>query len=274
MSHQSFSVRLQDLLSTLEGAALIGAARMRLRGLGEQLQFACLAMPCDQALVALELERLGRLQVPGVASADGWRTTDLEFLPSGTPFAYLLGGGSGYAAELAPGDPMLEVLAPVLDSAPRHALLVPIRVGASVVGGAALLSADAHMGDRELALGERLASVLALTLEAYRTERVLYQLFARALPDLCGDDALTGFPAALERHLHSLRLTPEYRRRLDLARSVARLAASGTAETRLATDILGRVEAYVGELERGEETDEEAAADAAGGEDEEAVRVG
>ena len=261
----SFAVRLRDLLSTLETGVLLGGARGRVRGLGEQLQFACLSLPCSEALVALELERLGRLQVPGVASGDSWRPTDVEFLPSGTPFAYLLGGGSGYAAELAEGDAMLEALAPVLESVPTHAIFVPLRVGASVIGGAALLS-EGEFGDRELALAERLAGVLSVTLEAFRTERVLYELFARALPDLCADDALTGFSDALEKHVRSLRLTPEYRRRLDLARVVGRLAESGIAESRLAQDILVRVDGYVSELARGQPEEEEP--------DEEVVTVG
>src|ERR1700709_2317089 len=95
-----FASRLRDLLSTLEASALLGVATGRVRGLGEQLRFACLATPCDEALVALELESFGRLRVPVVADADEARVVELDFLPAGTPFAYLLGGGSGHAAEL------------------------------------------------------------------------------------------------------------------------------------------------------------------------------
>jgi hypothetical protein len=244
----AFAVRLRDLLATLESTALLGVAEGRLRGLGEQLQFACMALPCDEALVALELGGLGRLRVPGVASAEQWRATDHEFLPSGTPFAYLLGGGTGYAAAVGADDAMLAALEPVMESAPRQALFVPIRLGASVVGGAALLREAAGAGDRELAMAERLAEVLALTLETFRTERVLLELFSVVLPDLCAADAPTGFGDGLERYLHRLRLTPSYRRRLELAEVVGRIAAHGSAETRLAGDVLARVEAYVREL--------------------------
>jgi len=209
----AFTVRLRDLLATLESAALIGAAENRLRGLGEQLQFACLALPCSEALVALEVAELGRLQVPGVASADDWRATELEFLPSGTPFAYLLGGGGGYSAEVTPGDELLDAIRPVLRTEPRHAIFVPIRVGGGVVGGAALLTEAASLGatreggaDDALGMAERLAEVLSLTLESYRTERVLLRVFAQLLPDLCATDAPTGFAPALEDYLHDLRL--------------------------------------------------------------------
>lgn len=250
MSHKlisSFAVRLRDVLATLESSALIGAAEARVRGLAEQLQFACLALPCAEALAALELARLGRLRVPGVASADGWRASELEFPPSGTPFAYLLGGGTGYSAELTPDDPMLSLLAPVLQSQPTHALFVPVRVGTSVMGGVALLFED-NPSEEQLTMAERLSEVLALTLEAYRTERVLLALFAAVLPDLCSPDAPTGFTAGLEKYIHRLRITPEYRRRIELAEVVGRIAANGPAETRLVGDILGRVDGYVKEL--------------------------
>ena len=76
----AFAVRLRDLLATLESTALLSVAEGRMRGLGEQLQFACMALPCDEALVALELGGLGRLRVPGVANADEWRATEHEFI--------------------------------------------------------------------------------------------------------------------------------------------------------------------------------------------------
>jgi hypothetical protein len=259
----AFAVRLRDLLATLESAALLGAAEIRLRGLGEQLQFACLALPCTEALVALEIARLGRLTVPGVASADGWRPTELDFMPSGTPFAYLLGGGGGYAAEIAAGDPMLEVLQPVLGCEPRQCIFVPIRVGAGIVGGAALLRDEAAVATagedaegRTLGMAERLAEVLALTIESFRTERVLLQLFAQMLPDLCAADAPTGFLPALDKHIHSLRIDPSYQRRMQLAQVVGRIAAQGEAETRLVTDLLERMARYMHELVDGERSDE------------------
>lgn len=252
----SFAVRLRDLLATLESSALLGAAETRMRGLGEQLQFACLCVPCHEALVALELTSMGRLQVPGVASADEWRPAQLEFPPSGTPFAFLLGGGSGYSAELEPDDSMLELLQPILQSSPRHAIFVPIRVGAAAIGGAALFSEE-HFSDAQLLAAERLAEVLALTMESFRTERVLLQLFATMLPELCAADATTSFVAGLEQHIHGLRLTPEYRRRLELAETIGRIAAAGPAETRLATAILDSVEGYLKQLGAAADPDDE-----------------
>ncbi|MGK3987452.1 hypothetical protein WME99_30710 [Sorangium sp. So ce136] len=257
-----FTARLRDLLSTVESAALLGAVEARVRGLGEHLRFACLAVPCAEALVALEMEALGRLTVPVVADAGGFRASGAEFPPSGTPFAYLLGGGGGHAVALSDGEPMIAPLRPLLGAAPAAAIFVPIRVGAATVGGAALFSRDAPLGGRELDLAERLAEVLALTVESFRTERVVFELFARAMPDLLapapGQAAAgagqpepegaaappTSLRAALERHIHALRLTPEYRRRLELAAVVGRLAERGEAEARLALDLLARIDAY------------------------------
>ncbi|AUX34569.1 MULTISPECIES: hypothetical protein [Sorangium] len=314
-----FTARLRDLLSTVESAALLGAVEARVRGLGEHLRFACLAMPCSEALVALEMEALGRLTVPVVANAGGYRTAGAELSPSGTPFAYLLGGGGGHAVALGDGDPMIAPLRPLLAAAPVVAIFVPIRVGAATVGGAALFSHDAALGGRELDMAERLAEVLALTVESFRTERIVFELFARAMPDLleqapCQVGAAspnqvgaaspnqvgaaspnqvgaaspnqvgaaspnqvgaaspnqvgaaspnqvgapgpgqplqeeaapppTSLRAALERHIHALRLTPEYRRRLELAAVVGRLAEHGEVEARLALDLLARIDAY------------------------------
>lgn len=260
-----FTARLRDLLSTVESAALLGAVEARVRGLGEHLRFACLAMPCSEALVAIEMETLGRLTVPVVADAVGFRAPGVELPPSGTPFAYLLGGGGGHAVELSDGDPMIAPLRPLLAAAPASAIFVPIRVGAVTVGGAALFSHEAPLGGRELDLAERLAEVLALTVESFRTERVVFELFARAMPDLLAQAAgpgrraasgveppipegaappPTSLRAALERHIHALRLTPEYRRRLELAAVVGRLAERGEAEARLALDLLARIDAY------------------------------
>ncbi|XXT15496.1 hypothetical protein WME94_35135 [Sorangium sp. So ce429] len=257
-----FTARLRDLLSTVESAALLGAVEARVRGLGEHLRFACLAVPCAEALVALEMETLGRLTVPVVADASGFRASGAEFPPSGTPFAYLLGGGGGHAVALSEGDPMIAPLRPLLGAAPAAAIFVPIRVGAATVGGAALFSRDAPLGGRELDLAERLAEVLALTVESFRTERVVFELFARAMPDLLAPAPAqaaagagqpepegaaappTSLRAALERHIHALRLTPEYRRRLELAAVVGRLAERGEAEARLALDLLARIDAY------------------------------
>ena len=249
----SFAVRLRDVLGTLETTALIGAVDARVRGLGEQLQFACLALPCDEAFVALELSALGRLTIPGLATPDAWRAKELEILPSGTPFAFLLGGGGGYATEIEEGDTLLEALGQgVLTTQPQFAMFVPIRVGATVLGGAALLRTDQTFGDADLTMGERLGEVLSLTVESYRTERVLLSVFATVLPDLCGADAATDFVHGLERYLHTLRIGPDYRRRLQLAETVGRIASAGAAETRLVDDVLSRVDAYLRELTHGD----------------------
>jgi hypothetical protein len=250
----SFAVRLRDVLATLEATALIGAVDGRVRGLGEQLQFACMALPCAEAFVGLELRALGRLTIPGVADAESFRQTDLDIMPSGTPFAFLLGGGSGFATEIEEGDPLMEALGDgVLVHPARYAMFVPIRVGASVLGGAALLRSEGAFGDHELTMGERLGEVLSLTVESYRTERVLLSVFASVLPDLCAADAPTDFFSDLELYLHNLRLSPDYRRRLQLAETVGRIASSGPAETRLVDDVLSRVDSYLKELTEGNE---------------------
>ena len=154
MLASAFAVRLRDLLSALEASALVSASETRLRGLGEQLRFACMALPCDEALVALELGSLGRLEVPGVASADEWRAQRHDFMPSGTPFAYLLGGGSGYLAEVEEGDAMLEMLRPVLTTEPRQAIFVPLRVGASIMGGGSFSTGSSRALERNASAPE------------------------------------------------------------------------------------------------------------------------
>jgi hypothetical protein len=245
----AFASRLRDLLSTIEATSLLVASDSRVRGLGEHLRFACLALPCSEALVALEIEALGRLVVPVVAGADGFRVTDLQIQPAGTPFAYLLSGGSGHAAELTEDDEMIAALRPVLAETPRSGIFVPIRLGESTIGGAALLSHDEPLGDQKLDMAERLAEVLALTVESFRTERVVFELFARALPELLASDATTSLGPALQRFIHTLRVTPMYRRRLELAAAIGRLADRGEAETRLAADLVTRIDAYARSLE-------------------------
>ncbi len=244
-----FTARLRDLLSTLESAALLGVAGERARGLGEHLRFACLAIPCAEALVALEVEALGRLAIPVVADRDGFRACDLELWPSGTPFAFLLAGGSGHAVDLAPDDAMIAAIRPALSRAPRHAIFVPVRAGSAIAGGAALFSEGPRFGERHLEMAERLAEVLSLTVESFRTERAVFELFARALPDLVGPDAPTALGDALARHVAELRVAPEYRRRLALAHAVAKVAARGPREADLAASILDRLDAYARGLE-------------------------
>jgi hypothetical protein len=239
----AFEARLRDLLSTLEASALVGATEGRIRGLGEHLRFACLAMPASEALVALELSALGRLHIPIVADQAGFRTLNIELLPSGTPFSYLLAGGSGHAARLAPGDPMIAPLRPALSADPTSGIFLPLRVNEAVIGGVALFSHAAPFSDRHLEMGERLSEVLALTVESFRTERVLFELFARALPDVLAD-LPTSFAASLHRYIHALRLPPAYRRRLSLATAVAKVADRGEAESQLVIDLLDRIDQY------------------------------
>src|SRR5262249_6356159 len=100
-------------------------------------------------------------------------------------------------------------------------------------------------------MAERLSEVLALTVESFRTERVIFELFARALPDLLGPDAATSLPAALTRHIRALRILPAYRRRLDLAMAVGRVADHGDAETTLAASLLAQIDTYAGSLAGG-----------------------
>jgi len=239
----AFEARLRDLLSTIEASALVGSTEGRIRGLGEHLRFACMAMPASQALVALELSTLGRLHVPVVADASGFRTPNIEFLPSGTPFAYLLAGGSGHSAHLGPDDPMIAPLRPALSDAPSSGMFLPLRVNEAVVGGVALFTYDEPFTDKHLEMGERLSEVLALTVESFRTERILFELFARALPDVLRD-VPTSFAASLTRYIHAMRLPPAYRRRLLLAASVARVADRGEAESQLVVDLLDRIDQY------------------------------
>lgn len=244
-SLDAFAARLLDVLSTLETTAVLGAAERRIRGLSSLLRFACAALPCDEAFAAIELEHLGRMHVPGVATADEWREANVELSPLGTPFAYLFAGGVGHAAELMVGDPMLAALTDVLRSAPRHGVFVPVRLGVEVVGGLALLGSAERSGDRELVLGERLADVAAGAVEAYRTERALLEVFALALPELVARDGETGFAAGLARFVHATRLAPEYRRRLALADAIARLAGHGDAALALAANLVADVERYL-----------------------------
>jgi len=252
---EPFTARLRDLLSTLESGALLGVAEARVRGLGEHLRFACMALPCSEALVALEVEALGRLSVPVVADRDGFRSPlgggPLDLWPSGTPFAYLLAGGAGHAVGLSPGDSMVAALRPALAADPVYAVFVPIRVGSVVAGGAALFSHRDRLDQRHLEMAERLAEVLSLTVEAFRTERAIFELFARALPDLIGPEAPTALGAALERHVLALRAAPEYRRRLQLAVAVGRVADRGPAEAELAAALLDRIDAYARTLQGG-----------------------
>src|SRR5262249_17726591 len=148
---------------------------------------------------------------------------------------------------LAADDPMIAPLRGALSAAPRSGLFLPLRVNETVIGGAALFSHDAAFSDRHLEMGERLAEVLALTVESFRTERIVFELFARALGDVLRD-VPTSFAASLARYIHALRLPPAYRRRLTLAAAVARVADRGEAEAELVIDLLDRIDQYAKKL--------------------------
>jgi hypothetical protein len=246
----AFSSRLSDLLGTLESGAIIGLARSRVRGLGEQLRFACLALGCTEALVALEMTAMDRLVIPAVADASGFREVHHELIPDGTPIAYLLAGGAGHSVELHPDDAAIKPFAAVLAHPAKGAIFSPLRMADRFAGAAILLSADGPPTDSQLEMSERLAEVLALTVESFFTERALFELFALALPDLLGPSAPTTLPKALEDHIRGLRVAPAYRRRLSLATAVGRLAGRTDAETDLAGSVLAAFDAYLGALER------------------------
>ncbi|MBM4358224.1 MAG: hypothetical protein FJ096_08935 [Deltaproteobacteria bacterium] len=249
--NDAFAARLADVLATLEATALLGSSERRVRGLGGLLRYACLTVPCDEAFVAVELEHLGRMHVPGLATREEWRPASLELPPLGTPFAFLLAGGGGHLVELEPSDPLLRALGGVGGGAARQGAFVPIRLGAEVVGGLALLFDEHRPGGRELVAAEQLAEVAAGTLEAYRTERALLELFATVLPELCGAEGATGFVEGLERFVHRLRLAPDYRQRLALAEAVARVARRGDAESSLALRLLAEIERFAARGDEG-----------------------
>ena len=200
-AQMAFSSRLQDLLGTLESGAIISLARSRVRGLGEQLRFACLALGCTEALVALEMTAMDRLVIPAVADANGFREVHHELLPDGTPIAYLLAGGAGHSVEILEEDAAVKPLVPVLAHTPKGAIFSPIRLGERFVGAVVLLSSEGPMSESQLEMSERLTEVLALTAESFFTERALFELFALALPDLLGPGAPTSLPRALEDHI-------------------------------------------------------------------------
>lgn len=245
----AFVARLRDLLATIEASSVVGRAEGRVRGLGHQLEFACVALPCDEALVALEREAFAQLEVPVVATAAGCRETTLVLLPMGTPFAHLLAGGTAFALTLQPADAAIAQLRPVLTTDPSAAAFAPIHMGRAVVGAVTLLR-DCEFGDRELRLVQHLGEVLSLTVEGFRTERVLLDLFVRALPDVLAPEFGTSLRPALERALAALRLDATYRRKLQLALASAHLAERGPEATELAIGILEQFDGYLRRLER------------------------
>lgn len=247
----AFSRRLSDLLSTLEASAVIGLAKSRVRGLGEQLAFACAALGAAEGFAALELGATSNLTVPVVADASAHREVSLELPLEGTLLSHVISGGGAYAVTIEPGDDLAAPFLPLLSGEPRAALCVPTRVGDRTVGGVCLVSWDEPFADDKIAMAERLAEVVGLTVEAFFTERMMFELFAKVLPDLLGKDAATGLGDRLSAHLRGLRVAPTYRRRLELALSVGRLTARSDLEAKLATRVLDSFEKYVTALEGG-----------------------
>ncbi len=247
----AFSSRLFDLLSTVEAGAVLGLAKSRVRGLGEQLAFACAAMQASEAVAALETSATTHLVVPVVGSPAGHREVALEIPFEGTLFSHVLGGGSTYALTLEPGDELAAPLAPVLEQPPAAAIVVPLHLGDRTVGGVALLSHEGSFGDAQVEMAERFGEVVGLTVEAFFTERMLFELFASCLPELLGKEAATTLPEKLLSYLRTMRVQPVYRTRLELALAVGRIAGRTGAEAKLAARVLEAFEAYIAALEGG-----------------------
>lgn len=249
MPSAAFVSRLADLLSTVEATSVLSSAEVRMRGLREQLEFACIAMPCDQALVALEVSAFGRLAILATSTPDGSSDANLELIASGTPLAHVLAGGDAFAVSLDDDDPLLDFARPLITVKPRSAVIAPLRLGRSPVGAVVLLREGAS-GDREVHLAQHLGEVLSLTVESFRTERVLLELFARALPDVFASDPPTSFGTKLEATLSELRIDPAYRRRVRMALVCGKIAARGEADAELVEGVLDRFEHHFRSLDR------------------------
>jgi len=247
----AFASRLFDLLSTVEASAVIGLAKSRVRGLGEQLAFACSALHASEALAALETTATTHLSVPVVASPAGHREVSLELPFEGTILSHVLGGGSTYSVTLEPGDDLVAPLRPLLESDPLAAIVVPVRLGDRTVGAAALFSYEGPFGDSAIEMAERFSEVVGLTAEAFFTERLLFELFASCLPEVLGSDSATNLPDKIMSFLRSTRVTPVYRSRLELALAIGRLTSRTGLEARLASRVLDAFEGYLVALEGG-----------------------
>jgi hypothetical protein len=245
----AFAARLFDLLSTLEASVVIGLAKSRVRGLGEQLAFACTALGASEAVAGLESTATTHLAVPVVANRTGHREISGELPFDGTVLSHVLTGGSTYAVSLEPGDESVHAFEGWLEETPVAVLAVPIRVGDRVVGGAAFFSGSSAFGQEAIEMGERLSEVLGLTAEAFFTERMLFELFARSLPDLLGTTAATSLPEKLLAHLRAMRVSDAYRQRVELAASVGKLTSRTAHEANHAGAVLRSFEAYVAALE-------------------------
>ena len=247
----AFAARLFDLLSTIEASAVIGLAKSRVRGLGEQLAFACAALGAAEAVAALETSATTHLSVPVVASPAGHREVSLELPFEGTLLSHVLGGGSTYAVSLEPGDEMVAPIRPLLEAEPAAALVVPIRLGDRTVGGVAFFSHEGPFPDPAVEMAERFSEVVGLTAEAFFTERMLFELFASCLPELLGKDGATSLPDKVLSFLRGVRVSPVYQTRLALALSIGRLTSRSATEARLATRVLDAFEGYLTTLEGG-----------------------
>ncbi|NUP04760.1 MAG: GAF domain-containing protein [Polyangiaceae bacterium] len=247
----AFAARLFDLLSTLEASAVIGLAKSRVRGLGEQLAFACSAMRASEAIAALETSATTHLLVPVVASPAGHREVSMELPFEGTILSHVLGGGSTYALSLEPGDDLVAPLRHLFEADPVAALVIPIRLGDRTVGATALVSHAAPFGDAEIEMAERFGEVVGLTAEAFFTERLLFELFSSCLPELLGKEAATSLPEKVMTQLRAMRVAPVYRTRLELALAIGRLTSRTSLEARLATRVLDAFEGYLAALEGG-----------------------
>lgn len=256
----AFNARLYDLLSTLEASAVIGLAKSRVRGLGEQLAFACTALGASEGLAALEASATTHLWVPVVADRNSHREVNGDVPFEGTILSHVLSGGSTYAVSVEPDDESVRPFHGWLNAPLANALVAPIRVSDRVVGGAVFFSEE-PFSEATIEMGERLSEVLGLTAEAFFTERMLFELFASALPELLGKDAATSLREGLLKHVRSMRVGEAYRQRVKLATMIGKLTSRTALEARLCEQVLGVFEQYVRALEGGEP---EGASDALG----------
>ncbi len=247
----AFNARLYDLLSTLEASAVIGLAKSRVRGLGEQLAFACTALGATEGLAALEASATTHLWVPTVADRSGHQEVNGDVPFEGTILSHVLSGGSTYAVSVEPDDESIRPFQAWLKGTVTSALALPIRVSDRVVGGAVFFGEEPFAEDK-IEMGERLSEVLGLTAEAFFTERMLFELFASALPDLLGKDAATNLSESLLKHVRSMRLGDTYRQRVKLATMIGKLSSRTALESRLCEQVLGVFEGYVRALEGGD----------------------
>ena len=236
-----FSSRLRDLLGTLESAALVGAiggahARAR-RAPALRLPRAPLRRGARRARGrdARAAQRAHRREPGGLPPRRARLFAERDALRVPARRRQRTRGrarGRRSDDRRAPR--------PCSRRTPRAGIFVPIRIGESTIGGAALLFDERVSTDKPLEMAERLAEVLALTVESFRTEQMIFSLFARALPDLLDENAPTSLREALSRYVHALRLAPDLQGPARArARGRAGSAIAGAAEAALCADVLG-----------------------------------